>query len=88
MLESLKRKLMTRGSGSRGMDDRAQSGGMASLFIGLMVAAIVGFNVFIPVVQDATSNLTGTTATIANLLPLFAALLILIGLASPLMRRT
>lgn len=67
---------------------RAQSGGMASLFIGLLVAAIVGFQVFIPVVQDATSNLTGTTATIAGLLPLFAALLILIGLASPLMRRT
>lgn len=69
-------------------DERAQSGGMASLFIGLMVAAIVAFNVFIPVIQDATGNLTGTTATIANLLPLFAALLVLIGLASPLMRRT
>jgi uncharacterized membrane protein len=51
---------------------RAQSGGMASLFIGLLVAAIVGFQVFIPVVQDATSNLSGTTATIAGLLPLFA----------------
>lgn len=67
---------------------RAQSGGMASLFIGLLVAAIVGFEVFIPVVQDASNNLTGTTATIAGLLPLFAALLVLIGLASPLMRRT
>jgi hypothetical protein len=69
-------------------DSRAQSGGMASLFIGLLVAAIVAFEVFIPVITDAASNLTGTTATIADLLPLFAALLVLIGLASPLMRRT
>lgn len=69
-------------------DNRAQSGGMASLFIGLLVAGIVGFEVFIPVIQDASANLTGTTKTIADLLPLFAALLVLIGLASPLMRRT
>lgn len=69
-------------------DNRAQSGGMASLFIGLLVAAIVGFEVFIPVIQDASANLSGTTKTIADLLPLFAALLVLIGLASPLMRRT
>lgn len=69
-------------------DKRAQSGGMASLFIGLLIAAIVGFQVFIPVVQDAAANLSGTAGTIAGLLPLFAALLVLIGLASPLMRRT
>ena len=69
-------------------DNRAQSGGMSSLFIGLLIAAIIGFQVFIPVVQDAAANLTGTAGTIAGLLPLFAALLILIGLASPLMRRT
>lgn len=81
MLDKLKRELA--------MDNRAQArGGMASLFIGLLVAAIVGFEVFIPVINDAANNLTGTTATIADLLPLFAALLILIGLASPLMRRT
>lgn len=84
MLDTLKRKAAS----AAVPDERAQSGGMASLFIGLMVAGIIGFNVFIPVIQDATANLTGTTATIAGLLPLFAALLILIGLASPLMRRT
>jgi hypothetical protein len=68
--------------------ERAQSGGMASLFIGLLIAGIVGFQVFIPVIQDATANLTGTTATVAGIIPLMAALLVLIGLASPLMRRT
>lgn len=80
MLDRLKRKLA--------MNNRAQSGGMAQLFIGLLIAGIIAFEVFIPVIQDAAANLTGTTATIADLLPLFAAILVLIGLASPLMRRT
>lgn len=60
---------------------------LVALFIGLLIAAIVAMKVFIPVVTDAANNLTGTSATIANLLPLFAILLILIGLAAPLMRR-
>jgi uncharacterized membrane protein YiaA len=59
------------------------------LFIGLMIAAIVALQVFIPVVNDAISsaNLTGTQETVVTLLPLFAVLLLLIALASPLMRR-
>jgi len=67
---------------------RAQSN-LTGLFIGLLIAAIVAIQVFIPVVQDAINqaNLSGTTATVVNLLPLFAALLLLIALASPLMRR-
>lgn len=69
-------------------DTRAQRGGMANLFIGLAIAAIIGFEVFIPIVQDAGANLTGTTGTLADLLPLFAALLLLIGLAAPVMRRS
>jgi hypothetical protein len=69
-------------------DRRAQvAGNLVSLMIGVMIAGIVAFRVFIPVIQDAVSNLTGTAATIAGLLPLFAALLVLISLASPLMRR-
>lgn len=68
---------------------RAQGTNLTGLFIGLMVAAIVAVSVFIPVVQDAvnSANVSGNTATILNLLPLFAALLLLIALAAPLMRR-
>ncbi|RDZ65966.1 hypothetical protein C5B90_06360 [Haloferax sp. Atlit-12N] len=69
-------------------EDRAQTN-LVGLFIGLMIAAIVAIQVFIPVVNDAiaSSNVSGTEATILGLLPLFAALLLLIALASPLMRR-
>jgi hypothetical protein len=69
-------------------DDRAQMGtNLVGLFIGLLVAGIVAMQVFIPVITDAASNLSGTEATIAGLLPLFAVLLILIALVSPLMSR-
>lgn len=70
------------------MDNRAQSN-LVGLFIGLMIAAIVAVQVFIPVIQDsiANSNVSGTEQTILELLPLFAALLLLIALAAPLMRR-
>lgn len=62
---------------------------MVGLFIGLLIAAIVVLNVFIPVVNDAIddSGITGTELTIVELLPLFAVLLLLIALAGPLMRR-
>jgi hypothetical protein len=68
---------------------RAQ-GNLTSLFIGIMVAAIMGVAVVIPVVQDIISdaNLSGTVATIVELIPLFIGLLLLVSLASPLMRRT
>jgi len=71
-------------------DNRAQMGGnMVGLFIGLLIAAIVVLQVFIPVVQDAiaSSGISGTEQTIVELLPLFAVLLLLIALAGPLMRR-
>lgn len=62
---------------------------MVGLFIGLMIAAIVVLQVFVPIVNDAAANanLTGTQQTIVDLLPLFAILLLLIALAGPLMRR-
>lgn len=72
---------------------RGQVGGvgnnMVGLFIGLMIAAIVVLQVFIPVVNDAvaSADLGTTVQTIVDLLPLFAALLLLIALAGPLMRR-
>lgn len=75
------------------MDDRAQMGGgtnLVGLFMGLLIAAIVAVSVFIPVVNDAIAqqtDLSGNVQTILELLPLFAALLLLIALAAPLMRR-
>jgi len=73
-------------------EERAQMGGgtnLVGLFMGLLIAAIVAISVFIPVVNDAiaSSSVSGNTETILTLLPLFAALLLLIALASPLMRR-
>ena len=67
---------------------RAQ-GNIGSLFIGVMVAAILGIGVAIPVILDVIeeSNVTGTTATVLALVPLFVALLLLVALAGPLMRR-
>lgn len=70
-------------------NDTSGQTNLVGLFIGLMIAAIVAVQVFIPTVNDAinSANLTGTEATVAGLLPLFAVLLLLIALASPLMRR-
>lgn len=70
--------------------DRGQMGGnMVQLFIGVMVAAVLGVQVVIPVINDAISsaNVSGTEETILGLLGTFVALLLLISLASPLMRR-
>jgi len=69
--------------------ERAQ-GNLSSLFVGIMVASIMGVAVVIPVVNDiiAQANLSGTEQTIVTLIPLFIALLLLVSLASPLMRRT
>jgi hypothetical protein len=54
-----------------------------------MVAAILGVSVAIPVILDVIdqSNVTGTTATVLDLVPLFIGLLLLIAVAGPLMRR-
>ena len=71
-----------------GGTDRAQ-GNLASLIIGIVIAAIIGIAVGIPVINDvvADSNATGTTKTILDLLDLFIGLLILVAIAAPLMRR-
>jgi len=71
-----------------GRAKRAQSN-LTGLIIGVLISAIVVIQVFIPVVNDAvaSSNVSGTAQTILELLPLFGALLVLISLAAPLMRR-
>jgi hypothetical protein len=49
--------------------------------IGVLVAVIIGVAVAIPVTQQVITdaNLTGTTATIVSLIPLFIGLTILIA---------
>lgn len=54
-----------------------------------MIAVILGVSVAIPVIQNAVdeAGVDGNTQTILELLPLFIALLLLLALAGPLMRR-
>lgn len=80
--------LMGEFEAKRQMGNRGQTN-LVGLFIGLLIATIVAVQVFIPVTNDAISsaNVSGTTETILELLSLFAALLLLIALAAPLMRR-
>lgn len=86
--DSAAKALVTDGRQDPSGGTRAQTGGnLVNLIIGVLIAGIVVMNVFIPVIQDAQSNLSGQNALIAGLLPLFAILLVLISLASPLMRR-
>lgn len=59
------------------------------MFIGILIAAIVVLQVFIPVTNEmiSSSGIDGTTLQVAELLPLFASLILLIAMAGPLMRR-
>ena len=59
------------------------------MFIGILIAAIVVLQVFIPVIDEmiASSGIDGTTLQVAELLPLFASLILLIAMAGPLIRR-
>lgn len=58
-------------------------GGLATAFIGIMIAVIVGVGIAIPVVLDtvANSTVTGTTATILNYIPLLMAVVLLVAVA-------
>lgn len=90
MFDTLKTKLkLAKFAGAERAQGMAGGSNLVGLFMGLLIAAIVAISVFIPVVNDAiaSSSVSGNTATILELLPLFAALLLLIALASPLMRR-
>lgn len=63
---------------------RKAQGGLVAAFIGILVAVIVGVGVAVPVVQDTIQNasLTGTTLTIANLIPLMIVLVLFVAVAS------
>lgn len=71
--------------------DRAQTrgGNLIALFVGILVAVLVGVGVVIPVTEDviASSNVTGMAATIVGYVPELLALVLLIAVAAPLMNR-
>jgi len=62
---------------------------LAGLILGIVIAGIMGVAVAIPVLNDVINdaNLSGTTATVVGLIPLFIGLLVLVAVASPLMNR-
>jgi len=70
--------------------DRGQSN-LVELMIGLLLAGIMAMAVFIPVwtsvLNDVAGNLSATQTTIAELIPLFIIILILVAAVSPLRRR-
>jgi len=70
--------------------ERGQSN-LVELMIGLLLAGIIAMAVFIPVwndvLNDVTANLSSTEETIANLIPLFIIILILVAAVAPLRRR-
>ena len=65
------------------MNKKAQ-GGLVAAFISILVATIVGVGVAVPVVKDTITNaaLTGTTLTIANLIPLMIVLVLFVAIAT------
>lgn len=73
-----------------GKYDRGQSN-LVELMVGLLLAGIIAMAVFIPVwtdvLNDVSANLTGTQQTIAELIPLFIIILILVAAVAPLRRR-
>lgn len=62
---------------------------LVGVMIALMIGALVALEVVIPVIQDgiASANVTGTTATILGMIPMFVSILLLVAVASPLMSR-
>lgn len=66
------------------------SRGPLGLFVGVMVAVVIGAGATIPILVDAIagSGASGTTATVMGLVPLFVAVLLLVALARPLLKYT
>lgn len=72
-------------------DNRAQgAGNLVGLILGIVVAAIVGIGVGIPIINDvlSTANISGTTALIVGFIPTMLGLMIFVSTASPIMGRT
>jgi dTDP-4-amino-4,6-dideoxygalactose transaminase len=57
-------------------NEKAFSTSLVGAALGIVILAIVVLDVAVPVVNDAitSANLTGTNATIANLIPMFLVL--------------
>jgi hypothetical protein len=65
------------------MKKKGQSG-IAGAFIALMIAAIIGVGIAIPVVIDTVENasISGTTGTILGYVPLLMAVVLLVAVAA------
>lgn len=70
--------------------ERGQSN-LVELMIGLLIAGIIAMAVFYPVwhdvLEDAAGDMGSTTYMIADLIPLFVLIMVLIAAVSPLRRR-
>lgn len=79
------------GMSSRKAKYDAGQSNLVELMIGLLLAGIIAMAVFIPVwtdvLNDVTDNLSATQTTIAELIPLFVIILILVAAVAPLRRR-
>lgn len=68
--------------------DRGQAN-LIQLFIGITIATIVGVGVVIPLMNDQIETVTfqnPMTQTVIEYVPLFIGLLLLVGVAAPIMR--
>lgn len=64
-------------------------GNLIGLFIGITIATIVGVGVVIPLMNDQMQSTTfqnSMTETVVGYIPLFVGLLLLVGVAAPMMR--
>ena len=66
------------------MFNKKGQGGLVTAFISILVATIVGIGVAVPVVQNTITNasLTGTTKTVADLIPLMIVLVLFVSIAA------
>lgn len=77
-----------RGGLRRAATDRGQSN-VSGMMINVMVAAILGVGVAIPVILDVIndSNISGTTLVIVTLIPVMLGVLLIVAVARPIMTR-
>lgn len=68
---------------------RGQTGNLPRMMIGVLVSAILGIGVVIPVILETINdtNISGTTALVVGLIPLMIGVLLIVAVSSPIMGR-
>lgn len=71
------------------MDISDRTSSLGELFLWVMLVAILGVAVAIPVILDVinTADVSGTTALVLGLLPLFVALILIVAMSQRMMAR-